>query len=132
MFWAIIVLPWPCGAMSTTFRFCSRKSRRSNDSTAARSIRLGQDQSKSAFGLKRPIWLRSRRCLRLRQGLYPALLLGSPVAISKLAAVPVVIADMVAVLFLLEIHVVQHCAENARVRVPERADRLFCHVAISL
>ena len=67
MFWAIIVLPRPWAATSTTLRPSARKSRRRAASTAARSMRLGQAQSKSLIGVKRPRRLRARRRSRLRR-----------------------------------------------------------------
>src|SRR2546426_1422349 len=67
MFWAIIVLPRPWGATRTTLRAAARKSRWSAASTAARSSLVGQAQSKSAIGLKRPRRARASRRSRPRR-----------------------------------------------------------------
>src|SRR4051794_18824800 len=62
MFWAIVDLPTPLGPTSTTLVASLRNSSVTNASTVERSHRLGQDQSKSQSGLKRPICAeRSRR-----------------------------------------------------------------------
>src|SRR5712691_1250729 len=68
MFWAIIVLPKPCEATRTRLRPAARKSRRRAASTAGRSMRVGQAQSKSVIGLNRPIRARASRRSRLRRG----------------------------------------------------------------
>src|SRR5277367_6753399 len=65
-FCAIIVLARPCGATSTMLRASAMKPTVRARSTISRSILVGQPQSKSAIGLKRPMWLSVKRRSRLR------------------------------------------------------------------
>src|SRR6185295_16097067 len=67
MFCASVDLPTPFGPTRTTLAASARKSSAINASTAARSQRLGQFQSKSQSGLKWPIWAVFSRRWRLRQ-----------------------------------------------------------------
>src|SRR4051794_33849514 len=67
MFWAIIDLPTPFGPRSTALLASLMKSSPISPSMAARSQRLGQDQSKSQSGLKLPIRASLRRRSRLRR-----------------------------------------------------------------
>src|SRR5712691_3085742 len=61
-----MVLPTPLAPRSTRLRCSSTKSRVKARSMTSRSIFLGQFQSKSAMGLKRPMRERSSRLSRLR------------------------------------------------------------------
>src|SRR5580658_10137180 len=65
-FCAIIVFARPCGATSTMLRASAMKPTSRARSTMPRSILVGQAQSKSAIGLKRPMWLSVKRRSRLR------------------------------------------------------------------
>src|ERR1700722_2094127 len=67
MFCASVDLPTPFGPTRTTLVASARKSSAISASTAARSQRLAQFQSKSQSGLKRPIWAVFSRRSRLRQ-----------------------------------------------------------------
>src|SRR5215467_925076 len=60
-FLAIMVLPSPLGATSTTLAISLRKSRLIRASIAGLSQLTGHAQSKSASGLKRPIWASAKR-----------------------------------------------------------------------
>ena len=64
---ASIDLPMPLGPMSMPLADSLRKSRDISASTAARSMRAGQPQSKSHSGLKRPMCASCRRRSRLRR-----------------------------------------------------------------
>src|SRR5215469_3249868 len=66
MFCASVDLPVPFGPTNTTLLLSVRKLSESSASMAARSIRLGQVQSKSHNGLKRPICAACKRRSRLR------------------------------------------------------------------
>src|SRR5277367_1258252 len=65
-FCAIIVFAKPCGATSTMLRASAMKPTSRARSTRSRSILVGQLQSKSAIGLKPPMWLAVKRRSRLR------------------------------------------------------------------
>src|SRR5271170_6187633 len=65
-FCAIIVFARPCGATSTMLRASAMKPTVRARSTISRSILVGQPQSKSAIGLKPPMWLAVKRRSRLR------------------------------------------------------------------
>src|SRR5208282_79270 len=67
MFCASVDLPVPLGPVSTTLVASLRKSSCISASIPARSQPLGQSQSKSHRGLKRPIWAARMRRSRLRR-----------------------------------------------------------------
>ena len=64
---AMVDLPTPLGPTTTALPASLRKSSAISASMAARSQRVGHDQSKSASGLKRPILASLSRRSRLRR-----------------------------------------------------------------